>query len=205
MMRFDTILQTCSNLFNTNMTKYLHFEKTADKMTYYYKAIPRTALFRINMIWIVTIHVILKHVWTCWNMSELVQILYDMNCYDSCDCQTCLNMLKHVWTCSDSIWYELLQFMWFSNMSEHVETCLNLLDSIWYKFLQFMWFSNMSEYVERCLNLFRFNMIWIVTIHVILKHVWTCWNMSKLVQIQYDMNCYDLYDSQTCLNILKHV
>ena len=43
MMRFDTILQTCSNLFNTNMTKYLHFEKTADKMTYYYKAIPRTA------------------------------------------------------------------------------------------------------------------------------------------------------------------
>ena len=46
-------------------------------------------LFRFNMIWIVTIHVILKHVWTCWNMSELVQI----------------------------IWYELLRFMWFSNMS----------------------------------------------------------------------------------------
>ena len=26
----------------------------------------------------------------------------------------------------------------------------------------------------------------IVTIHTILKHVWTCLNMSKLVQIQYD-------------------
>ena len=38
---------------------------------------------------------------------------------------------------------------------------------------------------QTCLNLFRFNMIWIVTIHVILKHVWTCWNMSKHVQIQY--------------------
>ena len=24
--------------------------------------------------------------------------------------------------------------------------------------------------------------------------------MSKLVQIQYDMNCYDTYDPQTCLN-----
>ena len=36
-------------------------------------------------------------------------------------------------------------------------------------------------------------MIPIVTINTILKHVWTCWNMSKLVQIQYDMNCYDSY------------
>ena len=87
-------------------------------------------------LWIVMIHVILKHVWTCWNMSELVQVQYDTNCYNSCDSQTCLNMFKHVWTCSDSIWYELLRFMWFSNMSEHAETCLNL---------------------------FRFNMIWIVT------------------------------------------
>ena len=77
-------------------------------------------------------------------MSKLVQIQYDMNCYNSCDSQTCLNMLKHVWTCSDSIWYELLQFLWFSTMSEHVETCLNL---------------------------FRFNMIWI---DMILKRVKTC-------------------------------
>ena len=53
--------------------------------------------------------------------------------------------------------------------------------------LQFMQFLNMSEHVETCLNLFRFNMIWIDTI---LKHVWTCSNMSKLVQIQYDINCY---------------
>ena len=78
------------------------------------------------------------------NMSKLVQIQYDTNCYGSCDFQTCLNMLKHVQTCSDSIWYELIRFL---NMSEHVQTCLNL---------------------------FRFNMILIVTIHRILKHVWTC-------------------------------
>ena len=31
----------------------------------------------------------------------------------------------------------------------------------------------------------------------------TCLNMSKLVQIQYDANCYDSYDSQTCLNMSK--
>ena len=44
-------------------------------------------LFRINnMLWIVTNHMI----------------------------------LQHVWTCLDSIWYELLQFIWFSNMFKHV-------------------------------------------------------------------------------------
>ena len=31
-----------------------------------------------------------------------------------------LNMLKNVYTCSDSIWYQLLRFIGFSNMSEHV-------------------------------------------------------------------------------------
>ena len=55
---------------------------------------------------------------------------------------------------------------------------------------------------QTCRNLFRFNMVWIVTIHVILKHVWTCWNMSELVPIQYDMNCYN---SQTCLNMFQLV
>ena len=118
-------------------------------------------LVRFNMIQIATIHAILKHVWTCWNTSKLVQIQYDMNCYLSYDSQTCLNMFKHVKTCSDSIWYQLLQFMWFSNMSEPVETCLNL---------------------------FKFIMIWI---DAIFKHVWTCSNLSKLVQIQYDMNWCD--------------
>ena len=54
---------------------------------------------------------------------------------------------------------------------------LNSLNSL----NSFIWFQN-------CLNLFRFNMIWIVTI---LKHFWTCWNMSKLVQIQNYTNCYD--------------
>ena len=27
--------------------------------------------------------------------------------------------------------------------------------------------------------------------------------MSKLVQIQYDTNCYDSYESQTCLNLFR--
>ena len=97
------------------------------------------------------IHLILKDIWICWNMSKLVQIQYDTN-------------------------YELLQFIRFSNMSEHVQTCQNL---------------------------FRFNMIWIVTTLMILKHVWISLNVSKIVQIQHDINCYDLYDSQTCLNMFK--
>ena len=85
-------------------------------------------LLRFNMIWILTIHRILKHVWTCSN--------------------------KHVQTCSGSIWYKLLLFIWFSNISEQVQTCLNL---------------------------FRFNMIWIDTI---LKHVWTWnQNMMKYYKI----------------------
>ena len=101
------------------------------------------------------IHMILKDIWTCSN--------------------------KHVKTCSDSIWYELLRFIWFSNMSELVQNQydMNRYDS------------------QTCLNLFRINLIWI---DMILKHVWTCWNMSKLVQNQYDINCYD---SQTCLNLFR--
>ena len=102
------------------------------------------------MIWYVRIQTILKHVLTCSNMSKLIQIQYDMNCYNSYESQT-----------------------------------------------------NMSELVQTCLNLFRFNMIWIVAIHVILKHVWTCWNMPKLGQIQYDMNCHNSYDSQTCLYLFR--
>ena len=35
------------------------------------------------------------------------------------------------------------------------------------------------------------------------EHVHT--NLSKLVQIQYDTNCYNSYDSKTCLNMFKHV
>ena len=101
---------------------------------------------------------------------------------------------------------QLLQFIWFSNISEHVQTCLNLfrfnmiqivtihttclnmmkhvltcLESIWY---ELKWFSNTSEHVQTCLNLFKFNMIRIVT-------------------IQYDTNCYDSYDSQTCPNLFR--
>jgi hypothetical protein len=82
-------------------------------------------------------------------MSKLVQIQCDMNCYD-------------------------LQFIRFSNMSEHVQTCSNMS-----KLVQIQYDTNcydsydsqMSEHVQTCLNLFRFNMIQIVTIHMILKHV----------------------------------
>ena len=63
-----------------------------------------------------------------------------------------------------------------------------------------MQFLNMFEHVQTCLNLLRFNMIWI---DMILKHVWTCSNMSKLVQIQYDTNWYNSYDSQTCPNLFR--
>ena len=69
------------------------------------------------------------------------------------------------------------------------------------KFSKILWIYDF----QTCLKLFRFNMIWIVTIHKILKHVWTCSNMSKLVQIKYDTNCYNSYDSQTCLNMFKLV
>ena len=93
-------------------------------------------LFRFNMIWIVAIYTILKHVWTCSNLSILVQIQYDTNCYNLCNSQTCMNMLKHVQTCSDSIWYELLRFIGFLNLSK---TCS---DSIWHELIQFL---NMSR------------------------------------------------------------
>ena len=59
----------------------------------------------------------------------------------------------------------------YISLQQQVSTCLNFSDSIWHEFLQFMWFSN----------------------------------MSKHVQIQYDTNCYDSCDSQTCLNMLKYV
>ena len=133
-------------------------------------------LFRFNMLWI---DAILKHVWTCWNMSKLVQILYELvwfisfskisehvqtnmsklvqiqyetKCYDSYDSQTCLNLFR-------------INMTWIVKILKHVYTCSK---SIWYELI---WFSNMSEHVETCLNLFRINMKWIVTI---LKHVLTC-------------------------------
>ena len=133
-------------------------------MMYYFQTCLN--LFRFNMMWIVTIHRILKHVWTCSNMSKLVQIQYE-----------------------------------FSNMSEPVETCLNLFrfNMIWIDaILKHVWTcSNMSKLVQ-----IQYDMNWC---DMILKHVWTCSNLFKLVQIQYDTNCYNSCDSQTCLNLLKHV
>ena len=85
-------------------------------------------------------------------------------------------------------------------MSEHVQTYLNLFR---FNMIQIVTIHMILKHVETCLNLLRFNTIWIVTIHTILKHVWTCWNMSKLVQIQHDMNFYNSYDSQICLNLFR--
>ena len=105
-------------------------------------------LFRFNMIWFVTI---LKYVWTCSltrsNISKLVQIQYDANCYNY---QTCLNMFKHVKTCSDSIWYELLRF---SNMSEHVQTCLNL-----FRFIM-IWIVMILKHVQTYSNMSKLGQI----------------------------------------------
>ena len=73
-----------------------------------------------------------EHVQTCLNLFRF-NMVHIVMIHDSCDSQSCLNLLKHVKTCSDSIWYELLQFIWSSNMSEHVQTCLNLIrfNMIW--------------------------------------------------------------------------
>ena len=68
-----------------------------------------------------------------------------------------------------------------------------------------MQFLNMSEHVQTCLNLFRFNMIWIVTIHVILKHVWTCWNISEHVETCLNLFRFNTIWIVTIHVILKHV
>ena len=124
-------------------------------------------LLRFNMVWIVTIHRILKHVWTCWNMSEPVE--------------TCLNFFR-------------FNMIWINAILKHVWTCTNLFKLVQIQYDMNCYDSYMSEHVETCLNLFRFNMIWIDTI---LKHVWTCSNMSKLVQNhEYDTNWYNSWTCQ---------
>ena len=122
-------------------------------------------LFRFNMIWI---DAILKHVWTCPNMSKLVQIQYDMNWCDM--------ILKHVWTCWNLVKLARNQYYYDSYDSQ---TCLNLfrfnmiqIVTI-HMILKPVWTcSNLSEHVQTCLNLSRFNMIRIVTIHTSLNQQW---------------------------------
>ena len=154
------------NVQSTQLSNFSKFSKSSkfSKILWIYDFQTCLKLFRFNMIWIVTIHKILKHVWTCSNMSKLVQIQYDMNCYNSCDSQICLNLFR----------FNMKQIVTIHVILKHVWTCWNmseLVQIIWYEFLPFMWFSNMSE----------------------------------LVQIQYDTNCYGSCDSQTCLNMLKHI
>ena len=110
--------------------------------------------------------------------------------------QTCINLFRFKI-------YELLQFMRFSKMSKHVESCLKLFrfNMIWIVMIHMIWsvtIHHVWTLKQTCLNLFRLNLIWINTIHIILKHVWTCLNMSKLVQNQYDMNWFY---SKACLNL----
>ena len=98
-------------------------------------------------------------------------------------------ILKHVKTCSESILLNMIL--------KHVLTCL---DSIWYKLLGFIWFSNMSEHVQTCPNLFIFNMIHMNCYNAYNSQ--TCLNMSKLVQIQYDRNWHDSWNlSEWQMNI----
>ena len=111
------------------------------------------------MIWIVMIHMILTDIWTCSN--------------------------KHVKTCSDSIWYELLQFIWFSNMSELVQNQydMNRYDS------------------QTCLNLFRINTIWI---DIILKRVQTCSESIWYKLIQFlNMSRLEIKTWQNTLKLSK--
>ena len=75
------------NVRSTQLSKFFKFSNSY-KLSKFFCMIFKHAwtcsnMFRFNMIQIVTIHAILKYVWTCWNMSKLVQIQYDMNCYDS--------------------------------------------------------------------------------------------------------------------------
>ena len=85
------------------------------------------------------------------------------------------------------------KFFWqFSNMSKLVkiqydmncydsydsQTCLNMfkqtcLNLFRFNMIQIVLIHTILKHVQTCLNLFRFNMIWIVTIHMILKHVYT--------------------------------
>ena len=55
----------------------------------------------------------------------------------------------------------IILMMQFDMILKHVQTCHNAFDAIWYN-------------SQTCLILFRINVIWIVTIHMIFKHVYSC-------------------------------
>ena len=59
---------------------------------------------------------------------------------------------------------------WYKNLTLGLKILLilKILLRLKYSFktLSIMWWNSLT-----CLNLFRFNMIWIITIHIILKHV----------------------------------
>ena len=138
-MKFSNMskhVETCSDSIWYKLLQFIEFSNMSEHVQ------TCLNLFRFIMILIVTIHAILKHVWTCSNMSKLVQIQYDMNCYDSCVSQTC----------SGSTWYELIQFL---NMSRlEMKTWWNTLKlSKWHKKVFFLALKSNSldrfEQVER--------------------------------------------------------
>ena len=53
------------NVQNTQLSKFFKFSRSSKFLQY-------SKFNSVNTIWIVTIHVILEHVWTCWNTSKLV-------------------------------------------------------------------------------------------------------------------------------------
>ena len=101
-----------------------------------------------------------------------------------------------------------LNVMKFSNMPK-LDHTFELVQIQYDTYCFIIWILNMSKLVQNqyyydsydsqtCLNLFRFNMIQIVPIHMILKHVQTC---SDSI-CTYNAYCYDSYGFLTCQNLL---
>ena len=97
-------------------------------------------------------------------MPKLVQIQYDMNCYDSNDSQTCLYLFGF-----NMIWIVMIQMI--LNISKLVQI----------------------QYDMNCK--------WIVTIHMILKHLYTCSESMRYKLIQF-LNMSRL-EKKTWRNTLK--
>ena len=95
-------------------------------------------------------------------MSKLVQIQYDMNCTDSI-CMIQIVKVRLFWEGPKNLIWRLLskcQIKW-------------VITPNFYALLRKAELYNSYD-SQTCLNLFWFNMIQIVMIHMILKHVWTC-------------------------------
>ena len=73
---------------------------------------------------------------------------------------------------------------------------------MWYELLRFIWFSNMSEHVQTCLNLFRINMIWIYTI---LKYCQNMMKYTKCLWCNLIQSYHFLSSLKSYLNMSRLV